>query len=250
MKCDFCGIDFEPQGNRNLTRRRFCSKKCYTDYWYYREPKPKERRTLKTVESKNCVVCGIEFAPDVNHPNALTCSQQCNVLRQRQKNAEVHKEIRTKKLSKPKKCPICGKLYTPIHWGQTYCSDVCSSEAHKIQQRVNLREKPKEFRVTKQKRSRMNGNWLRTMERDNYICQICGNKEKPNVHHLDGKGEKQKGKRQENNTELSNLIVLCDQCHKDIHRISLIKNGDGWVVQSKIFKKLGLSGTVKIINGE
>lgn len=250
MKCDFCGTDFEPQGNRNLTRRRFCSKKCYTDYWYYREPKPTSKRILKTLEPRNCIVCNKEFMPDINHPKALTCSQQCNVLRQRQKNAEVRKDARMEKLSKPKKCPICGKLYTPNHWGQTYCSDVCSNEAHKIQQRENLREKPMEFRVTKQKKSRMKGNWLKAMERDDCICQICGGKEKPNVHHLDGKGEKQNGKRQESNISLENLIVLCDRCHKDIHGIFLIKHGDGWVVQGKIFKKLGLSGTIKINDGE
>lgn len=53
---------------------------------------------------------------------------------------------------------------------------------------------------------------LEIMERDNFTCQICGNKDMTlNVHHLcyDG-GEPW-------DTDDLNLITLCDECHKNEH---------------------------------
>lgn len=250
MKCEFCGKEFEPQGNRNLSRRRFCSKKCYTDFWYYRETKPKIKRTLKTVEPRKCITCGNEFTPDVNHINAKTCSRKCSSLYQRKKRSEERWKKTLEKLSIPKTCPVCEKEFVPHHWQQVFCSDECRTEDSKLRHKVYAEKLSAETVSMRHKKSRLNGNWLKAIERDNGTCQICGKQDSKNVHHLDGNGEKQYGKRCKNNTKLENLIVLCDQCHKDIHGIFLIKNGDGWVVKGNIFTKLGLKGTIKIVNRE
>lgn len=52
--------------------------------------------------------------------------------------------------------------------------------------------------------------WIRKaiIERDNYICRICGNDENLHVHHIDSN-------RTNNNT--SNLVTLCSDCHRAVH---------------------------------
>jgi len=46
-------------------------------------------------------------------------------------------------------------------------------------------------------------------KRDNNKCQMCANKDKLVIHHLDDN---------DLNNELNNLIVLCTNCHLDLHR--------------------------------
>ena len=56
--------------------------------------------------------------------------------------------------------------------------------------------------------SRMGGMRIKVLKRDNYECQICGDKEKLNVHHFD--------ENKKNNTYW-NLLTLCSTCHKSVH---------------------------------
>lgn len=46
------------------------------------------------------------------------------------------------------------------------------------------------------------------LERDGYKCQCCGDKERNAVHHIDCNKK---------NNSTSNLITLCNQCHRYIH---------------------------------
>jgi 5-methylcytosine-specific restriction endonuclease McrA len=65
-----------------------------------------------------------------------------------------------------------------------------------------------------QRLHRYDGNAKKALERDRYICRICGIKPfKPNVHHLDGKGSTTP-KELQNNT-LNNLVTLCQSCHQN-----------------------------------
>lgn len=53
------------------------------------------------------------------------------------------------------------------------------------------------------------------LERDDYTCQICGTKEKLDVHHKDNGGPHIKGNK--TNNELVNLTTLCHRCHLKLH---------------------------------
>lgn len=248
MKCDFCGKEFEPQGNRNLTRRRFCSKKCRTDFGYYREPKPEKRRTLKTAEPRTCVTCGEEFTPDANHDFAVTCSRKCSGLYQRRKRSEKRRIETSAKLNIPRTCTYCGKEYIPYHWQQAFCCSECKKLNDNKRSREYRESLPTEVIYQRNAQSRLNGNWLKAIERDNYQCQICLGSENIRVHHVNGEGEKKHGKRQKDDSRLENLLSVCEQCHKDIHGIFLVCKNGKWYVQGKIFDKIGMYGSIEIFN--
>lgn len=60
--------------------------------------------------------------------------------------------------------------------------------------------------------------------RDSYRCQCCGDKKnKIIVHHLDC---------DKNNNSPSNLITLCDQCHRSLHK----KYSNSLLRSSNIYK--------------
>jgi len=62
---------------------------------------------------------------------------------------------------------------------------------------------------------RFSGNYMNTVERDNYTCQRCKKKlelgRKLNVHHIDGKGLMYPIEKR--NNSMDNLITLCTMCH-------------------------------------
>ena len=52
------------------------------------------------------------------------------------------------------------------------------------------------------------------LERDKYVCRMCGSDWNTRVHHIDWSGC---AKGEVNNSE-DNLIVLCSTCHSAAHR--------------------------------
>jgi len=71
---------------------------------------------------------------------------------------------------------------------------------------------------------KLNGNYLKALERDDYKCQVCFNhfSKKLVVHHIDGDRQ---------NNDLSNLVTLCQVCHRQIHLLAFIlKNKDKQVI--------------------
>ncbi|MFW9991887.1 MAG: HNH endonuclease [Candidatus Odinarchaeota archaeon] len=57
-------------------------------------------------------------------------------------------------------------------------------------------------------------NIRRCMERDEFMCRICGSKEHLQVHHLDNRGPHISPLA---NNDLTNLITLCASCHHKLH---------------------------------
>lgn len=79
---------------------------------------------------------------------------------------------------------------------------------------------PKEFRVFRELETRNRSSaeykaWRTAVfERDNYTCQICGERgKKLNAHHLKRWVDAPKLR-----FELSNGITLCEKCHKKVHK--------------------------------
>ena len=60
---------------------------------------------------------------------------------------------------------------------------------------------------------------IKVLERDNYICIICG-KKASEVHHWDGSGSNRP--RKEMNNSLNNLVSVCHRCHT---KLDLILHG-------------------------
>jgi 5-methylcytosine-specific restriction endonuclease McrA len=247
MKCDFCGKEFEPEGNRNLTRRRFCSKKCRNDFWYYRESKPESKRVLKRAEPRTCTECGKVFTPDANHHFAQRCSPECNMVYQNRVYAERRRAITEATLKISRICGFCEKEYLPQSLQQEYCSDECRRQSRNRGHRETARQVPRSVKTERNAKRRLDGNWLKAIERDRYTCQICLS-EGTNVHHMNAEGEKKHGKRQKDDSRLENLLTLCDQCHKDMHGVFLICKDGKWYVEGKIFDKIGMYGTIEILN--
>jgi len=245
MKCLFCGNDFSTEGQRNPTHMKYCSSNCRNLFYYYDGKKPLQRRTLKIAEPRICLECGKEFTPIASHALAQRCSKECNSVHQHRELSDKRRLTMLEKLSIPKVCSVCSKEYLPNHVQQNFCSDECKG--------IGALEKAKKYTKTldpgvktnRNRKRRLDGNWYTVMERAEYKCQLCGNTENIRVHHLDGVRERKDGKKQGNN-DINNLMVLCEQCHKDIHGIFLVLKDGEWVIKGKIFDKLKLQGSIKV----
>jgi 5-methylcytosine-specific restriction endonuclease McrA len=111
---------------------------------------------------------------------------------------------------------LCDKCYNIYHW-ETIKYNPIRYKKHLEKQLKNYHNLPKE---EKQKRGKLNreqryfsGKREFILKRDNYKCQLCGEKNNLVVHHKDGNG---RGVIKYNN-KYYNLITLCRKCHLQIH---------------------------------
>lgn len=121
-------------------------------------------------------------------------------------------------------CDCCGKVQSLIyaiynkynHNGKYYCNICC----HKV---LTSGENNPRWNASKTNEDRIDDRTYpeylafikRTLARDNYTCQCCGNTESGNleVHHLNGYNWCIKGR-----TDETNGVVLCKMCHKNFHQ--------------------------------
>lgn len=82
--------------------------------------------------------------------------------------------------------------------------------------------RPHTGRPTSKEKVGYNRNRIDCLERDNYICQLCGATLNLDAHHKDNGGVHISGK--EANHNLDNLITLCHRCHLKLHYGVLGKN--------------------------
>jgi len=163
---------------------------------------------------KKCIICGKEFVSDKWHPFQQTCGNvQCNILRQRQKIAEMLARRRPK----VKHCAICGKEFEPtkFNWKKVKWCSKCRLLAHKEIRRQWQKLHPSPSRSRKFRRNKWGGNWLKALERDKETCQICEGKG-TQVHHINF-SKKYNGSGSNEEHALENLQVLCAKCHLAIH---------------------------------
>jgi len=76
--------------------------------------------------------------------------------------------------------------------------------------RPRLRLKPDSYRKLR----------IEVLERDGWRCQSCGSSDRLEVHHLRSRGRLGDDKDE-------NLITLCADCHRDIHRSWAVMDGPG-----------------------
>ena len=156
-----------------------------------------------------CYICGKEFnrkpalIKRAEHP---VCSRECANINKAREWVIV-------------KCVACGKeMLRRKSRANIRPNPVCSKECRAVMQhKIRYDESiPDEVRQTDRNYIPDNRVFVRTvMERDEYTCQICYKTHcKLAVHHLNGYNWDV-----ENRYNPDNGITLCEECHKDFHRI-------------------------------
>lgn len=151
-------------------------------------------------------MCKNDFTP--NSPTQQYCSKNCY---RKNKNNNRNKHTRNELDNlKPRQCPVCEVVFeiTPISIKKKYCCENCGRKAERLF--GNKTQTDLEYKD----QIRFGGNKYKTLERDNYQCQMCENKSQLVIHHKDCSGQSTNA-----NNELSNLITLCRKCHINIHKL-------------------------------
>lgn len=95
----------------------------------------------------------------------------------------------------------------------------CLSEARKITEEEKQRREAEKLKLQAKREEKTESTWrvrrLKTLSRDNWKCQNCGEFGNE-VHHKDGTGSNRSVKEQ--NNELDNLITYCHKCHMQEER--------------------------------
>lgn len=97
-KCKVCGIEFETQA----AAQRYCSK-CRETILNANKPKVSDIVRL-------CVVCGKEISLERKKKGAITCSDECGSIRNKETNKIYQKNINIKKPKCERKIPTFPKL--------------------------------------------------------------------------------------------------------------------------------------------
>lgn len=183
------GFLFKPQYSKGL----FCSRECWSEY----------QRSHSEAIVKACLNCGSLFSvpPSKQRSKHTFCTVAC----MREYRAETGYGVRPSRLRMTRTCPTCGCTFT------TYPSQdchFCSKECYgKSRKGVHvIRKNAWGFRV------RIKNVVIR---RDGNVCRICGKenmkKGESALHHITPfKIVK--------NFELDNLVLLCQDCHKAVHK--------------------------------
>lgn len=104
--CAFCGAKF----TTSISKKKFCSYICSSEYIYYRNKEEREIRYIPTI--KNCNHCSKEFTAEPS--NKKYCSIECS---------KAFIKDKYKKAIKERICEVCGKVFT--EGGSKYCSNEC-----------------------------------------------------------------------------------------------------------------------------
>lgn len=186
VPCDSCGNDIRKHHSR-CGKNNFCCRECYLDF-------------RKAVEYK-CEGCGKVFKGTPANANRF-CSRDCY---------DSWHDIKNKQ----RECPTCKTLFLAKSSKDVYCSWECyngdrhmpKGEDHWNWQDGITTEKEKERKTPEYYRWR-----LSVLKKDDYTCQKCGKKDDLRVHHIYSFAHYR-----ELRYETSNGVVVCEDCHKDIH---------------------------------
>lgn len=121
------------------------------------------------------------------------------------------------------KCTYCGKWYISTIYkiqnrinslngnGTGECRFYCSNECKQECSIYNQKKYPKGYKIATSREVQPE---LRQMvfERDNYICQKCGNNKSLHCHHIEGiRWEPLES------ADIDKCITYCKKCHKEVH---------------------------------
>jgi hypothetical protein len=234
--CAECGNQFEVDDTkRNWQHAKLCSDQCRKSV--ERRRANEKYKPIEWPQKKVCIRCSADF---LVHEGGNMAQKYCgSVCQLAAKGEKRSAEVEARRQAK--RCEHCGTAFMADKFAghkQRYCSDNCRSLARNKQQyeigatKSKIRNAYKyDFRRIKPK----------IIARDNGQCVICGSAENVHVHHWDNSG----GTMAVNNAD-DNLACLCGVCHYAIHGVTLAKLDGKWVLDSKIFALLGLTGEIPI----
>lgn len=217
IKCKYCKKIFSIY-NSGLKTRKYCSRKCgQDDNWGF---KPR---------NKDCVICKEEFTIETQlQMQKKTCSSECHYELTKQIS---YKRSREKKI---KKCKICGAEFEGRvrYLGLNKCKDCLYRELSKKRIGKN-NPNYKDGHATKKKFGGRRSIYtarhfaacrkyrIAMIKKYGYVfCEICviSSAFFYEVHHIYFASQYPKHKQLHN---FANLIMLCKQCHGDMHASKL-----------------------------
>lgn len=190
--CVYCGKEITHKSHHKGREPKYCNIDCY-----YKMHKKHQYGTAV------CFYCGKEFLETRDRPNKF-CSTRCSTLynaKLRQiesdeeneinpetaeliQNAEEEMKSITARLNalydlshRQKRCGFCGRWFTSTN-GAKYCSEVCAKKAN------NYRH---DHRLTRNGKADYTITLPRVYDRDNGVCQMCGEHLSFDCHYNDGK---------------------------------------------------------------
>ena len=214
--CDYCGKEFNKPPSQ-IFEHNFCSRECYCNYGR---------------EKVICDCCGKEFyvkKNKINRQSHFFCSKKCKdrgvSLFQ---SGENHPNYKGGNMTT--NCDYCGKEITLKRANfnsheHHYCSTECKYKGFSLYYSGENNplwdfDKTEEER---EERRKVEGysQWIKDVyKKDNYTCQCCGarngngKKIKLNAHHKDGYNWCI-----ERRVDVTNGVTLCEDCHKEFHKI-------------------------------
>ncbi len=79
---------------------------------------------------KKCPECGREFEPAPRHPHQIYCSEKCGGRASSRRQCERLRAAR--RPPEPRRCALCGAVFTPSRKGNVYCSRKCGKRADNL----------------------------------------------------------------------------------------------------------------------
>ena len=211
--CETCGVEY----NARRSSQKYCSQKCLH-----------QKLKGETVTFK-CDYCGKE-----------NVKRKCDVkeeLKSRFCNKECYGKFRSENYIGEKsnlwnggqvefRCDHCGKKSSTDKNAYNksknhYCSIECKNKNYGViyrgENHPNWNPEIDDYDREKGRFIQGYDDFVRgVFERDNYTCQCCNKRGgvKLNAHHLNGYNWDI-----ENRTNVNNAVTLCEDCHKDFHKM-------------------------------
>ena len=216
VKCDSCGKEFNKIPARiKRSKHNFCSVKCANEF-KKTQTGFKSPRYKGILDKRKCLICGEIYKP--TQRTQKYCSFKCAGKSRANKVTFI--------------CKQCNKEFqvpaSHAYWSEKrgnknhFCSTDCLNKhraTHHSANWINDRRLIKNVKFEARFNKKMKEWRKKVYERDNYTCQMCGNrsaKNNPvqlNVHHI-----LMFSKYKELRDDVDNGITLCEPCHKSIYR--------------------------------
>lgn len=191
VSCDYCGKKiYRPPSH--IYKHNFCSREC-------------KKKFFSSLKERTCIFCGSKFIVNSSTSNQKYCSFECfknsrwEVVKCAYCGTEFKKRIGEIKRSEQNKsvhiCSIdCRNRYTSLLLG----GDGTWNKSK------NPKPTQKKYGNDWQKQRRL------VLELYEYMCYQCGSTKNLQVHHWEPYSISC-------NNSLDNLVVLCADCHNEIH---------------------------------
>ena len=209
--CLQCGKEFKTHKCWVKDGRKFCCRKCYAEWQKINKCGKNNSHWQGGKITLTCLNCGKEFKVVQSRKNAKFCSYKC----MGEYKCSGYLIV---------KCSNCDKSFKTTvstiknHRG-TYCCKKCKNEHQKILNKGKNNPCWRGGKTPERQGFYNSEEWKEVVQhvwsRDNYHCRRCGidhNKDNEiHIHHIISFQIK------EFRSDIHNLILLCEDCHRWIH---------------------------------